>query len=221
VFKYGIAGNPLLKPPGYDGPQTFYEFLATVRSAGPHGMAFSYKTPNTDVLGWIVARTANQSVPSLLAERIWSRMGAEQDAFFTVDPIGTPFVGGGFNCGLRDMARLGQILLDDGTFNGQQLVPAAAIRRIRRGGDQAAFAKAGYETLSGASYRSMWWILHNRHGAFAARGVHGQAIYIDPTAHMVIARFASHPTAFNATIDPTTLPAFQALAEYLVGKDQK
>jgi CubicO group peptidase (beta-lactamase class C family) len=93
--------------------------------------------------------------------------------------------------------------------------PAAVVENLRTGGDKAAFAKAGYTSLPGASYRSMWWILHNDHGAFAARGVHGQTVYIDPAADMVIARFASHPRAKNAAIDPTSLPAFHAVARYL------
>ena len=62
----------------------------------------------------------------------------------------------------------------------------------------------------------MWWITHNPHGVFMARGVHGQALYVDPPAEMVIARFASHPVAGNAASDPTSLPAFHALARYLV-----
>jgi len=64
----------------------------------------------------------------------------------------------------------------------------------------------------------MWWVLHNEHKAFAARGVHGQTIYVDPTAQMVIVRFSSFPVAKNAKIDPTSLPAYQAVAEYLVNK---
>ena len=62
----------------------------------------------------------------------------------------------------------------------------------------------------------MWWVTHNPHGAFMARGVHGQALYIDPKVEMVIARFASHPVAGNAANDATSLPAYQALAEYLL-----
>ena len=62
----------------------------------------------------------------------------------------------------------------------------------------------------------MWWHTGDPHGAFMARGVHGQALYIDPTAEMVIARFASFPTAGNAAIDPTSLPAYRALAERLL-----
>ena len=72
--------------------------------------------------------------------------------------------------------------------------------------------------LPGWSYRSMWWVSHNEHGAFTARGIHGQAIYIDPAAEMVIARFASHPQGANFHLDPTSLPAYHALAKHLMGE---
>lgn len=216
VWVYAAAGNPLPKPAGYTGPRSYFEYLETVRKEGEHGTAFGYRTINTDALGWIILRKTGKSVATLLSERIWSRMGAEQDGYYTVDSTGTPFAGGGLNAGLRDMARFGQLLLDGGTINGNRLVPAAAIDRIRAGGDKAAFEKAGYALLKGWSYRGMWWVSHNAHGAFVARGVHGQSIYIDPAAHMVIARFGSHPVAGNAANDPTTLPAFQAVAEHLM-----
>jgi CubicO group peptidase (beta-lactamase class C family) len=67
----------------------------------------------------------------------------------------------------------------------------------------------------------MWCVFHNAHGPFAASGVHGQTIYVDPTAEMVIVRFASHPQAKNASIDPTSLPAFQTVAEYLELKEER
>ena len=79
------------------------------------------------------------------------------------------------------------------------------IESIRSGGDKAAFAKAGYTTLPG-------------HGAYAARGVHGQTIYVDPKAEMVLVRLSSHPKAKNSAIDPTSLPAYRAVAEYLLRK---
>ncbi|GAA4124248.1 serine hydrolase [Aminobacter aganoensis] len=216
VWIYSAAGSPLPKPEGYTGPRSYFEYLQTVRKQGEHGAAFGYKTINTDALGWIVARVTGQSVAEFMSERIWSKMGAEQDAYYTVDSTGTPFAGGGFNAGLRDMARLGQILLDDGVVDGQRLIPEAAIARIRAGGDKAAFDKAGYALLKGWSYRGMWWITNNDHGAYMARGVHGQALYIDPRARVVIARFSSHPTAGNAANDPTSLPAYEALARHLM-----
>jgi CubicO group peptidase (beta-lactamase class C family) len=62
----------------------------------------------------------------------------------------------------------------------------------------------------------MWWVSHNEHGAFTARGIHGQAIYVDPAAEMVIARFASHPLGANANLDPMSLPAYHAMGRHLM-----
>jgi hypothetical protein len=216
VWAHAQAGNPLPKPKDYTGPRSYYEFLQTVQLQGKHGSAFGYKTVNTDVLGWVIARVTGRNVAQLLSERIWSRLGAEQDAYFSVDSIGTPFAGGGLNTGLRDLARFAEMLRNEGRFNGQQVVPKAVVDDIRGGGDKRAFSKAGYWLLPGWSYRAMWWVTHNEDGAYMARGVHGQAIYIDPKAEMVIVRYASHPVAGNAANDPITLPAFDALARHLL-----
>ena len=144
-------------------------------------------------------------------------MGAEQDAYQTVDGKGVPFAGGGLTAGLRDLGRVGLLMLNEGTINGERLFPAEVVENIRAGGDQGKFG-SGFPTLGNASYRSQWWVFHNEHGAFAARGVHGQTIYIDPTAEMVLVRFASFPQAQNGYIDPTSLPAYQAVAEFLLSE---
>lgn len=216
IWAYAAAASPFPRPSDAQGPNGYCEYLPSVRSEGPHGVAFGYKTVNSDVLGWILARASGLAVTELLSERIWRHIGAEQDASFTVDGRGTPFAGGGMSAGLRDLGRIGQLMLEGGTLYGQRIIPAAAVASIRRGGDRDAFARAGYTWLPGASYRGMWWVLHNAHGAFAARGVHGQTIYVDPLAEMVIVRFASFPLASNSAIDPTSLPAFQAVAEHLL-----
>ena len=218
IWLYSKAASPLPKPEGYEGPNGYFEYLQTVKQKGVHGEAFGYRTINTDALGWIISRVTGKGVAQLLSERLWSRMGAEQDGYMTVDAKGTPFAGGGLSAGLRDLGRIGLLMLNEGTINGQRLFPAQVTDNIRAGGDRQAFAKAGYKTLEGGSYRSMWWLLHNGHGAYSARGVHGQAIYVDPTADMVIVRLASFPVAKNARIDPTSLPAYQAVAEYLMRK---
>lgn len=216
IWAYSAAASPLPMPEGYDGPEGYFEYLRTVRGSGSHGTAFGYKTVNSDALGWIVSRAAGQEITELLSERIWSRMGAEQSAYMTVDGIGTPFAGGGLSAGLRDLGRIGQLMLDGGVIGGKRLFPAEVTARIAAGGDRAAFAEAGYGTLPGGSYRSMWWVFHNDNGAYAARGVHGQTIYVDPAAEMVLVRLASFPTAQNAAIDPTSLPAYQAVADHLM-----
>lgn len=216
VWAFSQAGNPLPKPKDFAGPRSYHEYLQTVQPEGRHGAAFAYKTVNSDALGWVIARVTGRNVAELLSERIWSRLGAEQDAYLTVDATGTPFAGGGLNTGLRDLARFGEMLRQNGRFNGQQIIPKAVVDDIRRGGSREAFAQAGYSLLPGWSYRNMWWVTHQPDSAFMARGVHGQRIYVNPQAGVVIVRYASHPVASNSANDPTTLPAFDAVARHLM-----
>ena len=216
IWDYARAGGMLAPGPGYAGPRGFYDFLRTLQKEGPHGEAFAYKTVNAEVLAWILRRVSNLSLAELLSEKIWRRIGAEQDAYFTVDRIGTESGGGGLNTTLRDLARFGETMRNGGRANGQQVIPPAAIADITGGADKAHFAKSGYALLPGWSYRDMWWVTHNEHQAYMARGIHGQSIYIDPKAEMVIVRYAAHPVAANAGNDPLTLPAFHAAAKALM-----
>ncbi|KGG90187.1 6-aminohexanoate-dimer hydrolase [Comamonas thiooxydans] len=219
VWDYARAGGMMPQGKDYAGPRSFYEFLQTLQKEGEHDQGFAYKTVNAEVLAWIVRRASGKPLAQLLSERIWSRIGAEQDAYFMVDRIGTESGGGGLNTTLRDLARFGELMRNEGrAASGQQVLPRAVVQDIRRGADPAKFVKAGYATLPGWSYRNMWWVSHNPNGAYMARGIHGQAIYIDPKAQMVVVRYASHPIAGNAGIDPTSLPMYQALADALTAR---
>jgi CubicO group peptidase (beta-lactamase class C family) len=216
VFGLRRANGMAPIEPGYEGATNIFDFLCTQKKQGEHGKAFAYKTVNSDVLAWICRRASGMTLSDLLSERIWIPMGAEEDAHYHVDRIGTESGGGGLSTTLRDLARFGETIRNHGRFNGRQIVPSDVVEDIARGGDPAKFKPAGYTTLPGASYRNQWWVTHNAHGAYMARGVHGQGIYIDPKAEMVIARYASHPAAGNAANDPVTLPAYMALAKDLM-----
>jgi CubicO group peptidase (beta-lactamase class C family) len=169
-----------------------------------------------DVGSWLIARVTGKSPAAALSERLWSRIGTEEDAFLQVDANGTPLTGSSLNARLRDFARFGELMRLGGKADGRQVVPVAVVDGIRSGGSREAFLAGGYTTLPGWSYHDFWWVSHDDHGAYMARGIHGQAIYIDPKAEMVIARFASHPKAGNVNIDPTSLPAYRAMADYLM-----
>jgi hypothetical protein len=217
IVRHARAGRMAPRPGDYSGPEGFLAFLQTIGKSGEHGERFTYRSANTDVLGWIIARAGRAPLREQLEKRYWSKLGMEQDAAIAIDALGTPFAAGGMMPTLRDMARFGEMMRLGGKWQGAQMVPAGAIADIVKGGGKAEFAKNGaYPTLPGWSYRNQWWISHNPHGAYMARGVHGQAIYIDPKAEMVIARFASHPVAGNVAIDPTSIPAYEALAKLLM-----
>jgi len=218
IWVYSRAASPLPKPADYEGPDGYWEYLQQVKPEGNHGDEFHYKTINSDMLGWMISRVTGKAVTDLASERLWSRMGAEQGAYQTVDGKGVPFAGGGVTAGLRDLGRLGQLMLNGGEINGERLFPAEVVEKISAGGDRSKFGD-GFPTFGPGSYTSQWWVLHNDHGAYAARGVHGQTIYVDPTAEMVLVRLASFPQAQNGFIDPTSLPAYQAVAEFLMSRD--
>jgi CubicO group peptidase (beta-lactamase class C family) len=221
ITKHGIAGGLGPRPPGYSGPEGYFAYATTVPADGVHGAKFKYRSVNTDVAGWLVERVGGARLPQLLERHFWQPMGMEQDAYMGLDRVGTSFAAGGLNTSLRDLARFGEMVRMNGRWQGRQIAPAAAIAAIKAGGDPEKFDKAAYTTLPGWSYRRQWWISHDDHGAFMARGVYGQAIYIDPKAEMVIARYASHPVAGNVGIDPMSLPAYRAVAKHLLAKPKR
>lgn len=211
IYSSGIRPRPA----GYEGPETLYDFLKTIKRAGPHGQDFTYASVNTEVVGWIIGRVTRKHPVEYLSERIWQRLGAEMDAYMLIDPDGMGIASMGFNPILRDQARFGEMLRLNGRYNGQQIIPASVVEDIRKGGDRAKFRSAGNDLLNGWSYRNQWWVDHLNSDAFSARGVYGQAIYVDPEAEMVIVRFASYKGVTNKGIDPTSLPAYRAVARHL------
>ncbi len=219
IWEHARAGGSFPRPPGYAGASSYYAFLRTLAQDGPHGRDFAYKTVNSDLLGWVIRRVTGRPYGELLSEWFWQPLGCEEDACMLVDDEGTEFAGGGLNPTARDMARFGEAMRLAGegdAFHGRVVVPPAVVHDIRTRGNVDAFRANGPPTLPGGAYRAMWWVMNDAHGSYAARGIHGQAIVVDPTARMVIARFASHPLAANVHFDPTSLPAYTALGRWLM-----
>ncbi len=212
VFPYLYASNLLPLPAGYAGPRTIYDFLKTLKKEGEHGAGFVYRTVHSEVLGWIVSRVTGKHFADLLSERVWSKLGMQEDAYAMVDSVGTPLQGAGLNASLRDLARFGEMLRRGGQFNGQRIFDQAVIDDIRKGGDREKFKASGMSFRPGYSYHNQWWILHNADGAFEASGVHGQMIHINPAAEMVVVKLSSHPVAGAGFTHPLTLRAWDALA---------
>lgn len=217
AFAFVRAVGLIPRPAGYAGPTTGYDYLRTLRKDGQHGREFRYKSVNTEVIGWLVSRISGMSLAAVISERFWQPMGMERDAYINVGSDGAGYAAGGLNLQLRDFGRFCEMMRNRGRFNGRQIVPAAVVADIAAGGSPAAFVSGGYTTLPGWSYHNQWWVSHNPNGVFMARGVFGQACYVNPGAEVVIVRFASGPNAGNTLIDPTSLPAYEALASHLMG----
>ena len=213
IFPYLYASNLLPAPAGYSGPKNIYEVLKTFKKEGEHGAGFIYRTVHSEVLGWIVSRVTGKHFADLMSERIWTRLGMEEDAHVIVDSVGTPLQGAGLNATLRDLARFGEMVRLGGEFNGQRIFAKAVIDDLRNGGDREKFKAGGMDFRAGYSYHNQWWLLHNADGAFEASGVHGQMLHINPAAEMVVVKLSSHPVAGAGFTHPLTLKAWAALAQ--------
>ena len=214
-WDYARAGGLKPLPNDYQGPRGFHDFLMTLRQEGGHGGPFAYKTVNTEVLCWVMRRVTGMAFNLLLSSRLWSQLDCEADGYLTLDPQGIAMGGAGLAATLRDLVRFGEMLRCEGATGTRQVVPAAVVAAIRQGGDRQKFALGAYPSLTGYSYTNMWWVTHNEHGAFEARGIHGQRLYIAPAADLVVARFASHPVAGSVANDPISVPAMVALGRML------
>lgn len=219
VVAHMVAAHYRLFPDGYTGPQTLQAFLPGLKKKGDHGYAFHYVSANTETLGWLIERAAQQSSIDLFAETIWSKLGAERDGMIIVDRSGFPSWGGGFACTTRDFARIGLMILNNGIANGHQVVPTEVVENFRNGGDRTAFSRSEEgkkgEPMEGWSYRDQWWVTHNDHGAFTAIGIYGQWCYVDPAAKMVIAKHSSFTAARGRPLDNDTIYAFDAMGKHL------
>ncbi len=213
VQRMSIAGAWMPRHADYTGPDGHFAFTASLGKNAPHGGDFVYRTPNTSALQWIIERVAGASLAEQIHARFWAPMGMERDAALAVDRMGTGFGGGGLMATVRDIARVGEMMRLGGRFNGRQIVPAATVERIFAGGDPAAFVACQYNGNLDGNYGSQWW--HRAGGQLMAMGVHGQGIYVDRAAGVVIARLGSHPVASNRGNAAVTTPAYDAIVAAL------
>jgi CubicO group peptidase (beta-lactamase class C family) len=192
------------------------EVLPSFAKQGEHGEAFSYQEPNIFVLVWLVRRAAQETLATLVSDRIWQHIGAEHDYVYMLDPSGAETTSA---MTLRDFARWGQFVLNRGRVGDRQVLPAHIFDNIFNGGDQAAFAHAGYKTMPNWSYKSQWWIRHvDGRICPEARGAYGQFLYVDPTNDLVIARFGSAKDAPSHLVDPIVLPTFDAITNFVTSE---
>lgn len=209
AYQMGLSPHDPANPPR--GAYASLQALG-VRDHSP-GHAFAYRSASTDLLGWIVQRAANKSLAQLYAEEIDPSIGAEGQAYFTIDAAGMDIASMGLNITLRDFARFGEALRCGGRLGSRQVFPAEAIASITAGGDREAFARASMATRPGWTYKSQFWCTHDRFGSIWMLGVRGQRMLICPGLNLVMAKFGSHPIASNLATDVIHAAALEALAQ--------
>lgn len=217
IFAYTAAMGWAPQYHQAQNPSGIQAMLATLQRTHdePRGTTFRYRSPATDVTAWLAVRAAQQSFTDWIQQRLWSRLGMEHEGNVMLDPAGAEVAFAGASASARDFARIGQMLLQRGNVSGHQIIPAAVVEDLIRGGDAQAFEGSGFAARAGWSYRSQWWVNPNSPRSFAAIGAFGQRLYVFPDAELVVALFGSHQQPIAALIDPQHLRAFNALIRHL------
>lgn len=188
---------------GNEEARTLHTFLSSFRADHPEkaegveGWPFQYASVNTDLVGWILERVTGKKYAELVSELLWQPMGAESDALIAVDAEGSARAAGGMCVVLRDLARIGQLVLHD----GDGVVPAEWIKDMLEGGSVEAFAagpwakgmEGSFESLS---YRS-FWLGDGREEVLMGLGIHGQMLFADRKSKIVLARTGSQPVGID------------------------
>jgi CubicO group peptidase (beta-lactamase class C family) len=210
--RYDFGDNPSLAGRIHEtaiirNERRFADFATDIARRAEPGAEFNYATLDTAVLGWVLEAATGERIEDLWAERIWQPLGAEHRGHWLADgPAGTGRVlnGMGYNATLRDMGRLGQLLLDGGTANGSRILPEGwvdamtTMKPVPGGGEQPGY---GLQT----------WQMGSEPGAFAAVGLAGQFIYVHPASRTVIVKLSHYPPAEPEGLAAEVVAYFEAV----------
>ena len=196
-------------PPGpRETPSDLHSFYQQIRETRAHGGPVHYVSPNSDLLGWVVERAGARPYAELLSQRVWKRIGAERSAYITIDRLGAPRCAGGMCTTLRDLARIGQWLIEE---------RRAFLEDLQRG-DAAAWSKGDLAYLYPGlpmRYRNQWYVLDGDAPLYFGMGIHGQNLFVDPANELVIAKFSSQATPLDAPRIALTMRAVSQLRKHL------
>ncbi len=174
-------------------------------SFAPAGQEWKYTSIDTHVVGMIARGATGRSVPDLLSEKILSKLGQEQPAYYLTDGVGVAFVLGGLNLTTRDYARFGQMILQDGAWNGEQIVPADWV---------AASTLPSAKTKDGQiGYGYQWWVPVGAIPGeeFLGRGIYGQFIYINKPAGIVVVSTGADKLFREAGVNDQNVDMFRQI----------
>src|SRR3954468_1448316 len=188
-YRKATGWNPLGRG---EEPSDLKSFYVNLQDSGPHSGPVHYVSPNSDLLGWVVERATGESYAGLMGKLIWKKAGAERSAYITLDRLGAPRCAGGMCATLRDLARVGQWLIEERS-DWLQEIETAGDPRAWAAGDLAAVFRG-----LPMRYRSQWYVLEGEAPLVFGWGIHGQHLFIDRANEIVIARLASQALPVDA-----------------------
>jgi CubicO group peptidase (beta-lactamase class C family) len=166
------------------GMNAIVSYMRRLPAEAEPGKKWVYSTGETHLLGVLVSSATHQTLSHYLSSKIWIPYGMEQNATWTLDRTGQELAGCCLQMTLRDFARFGQFVLDDGRINGESIVPNDWFKTATH---------IQVPLWPGGGYGYGWWIFNSN--SFEALGIHGQMIHIDPARHLVVVINSAWPEA--------------------------
>ncbi|MCR2833653.1 serine hydrolase domain-containing protein [Parerythrobacter lacustris] len=168
-----------------DGLDATVSYMRKLPREAPAGEKWVYKTGETNLIGVLVSEATGKPLAEYLSEKVWSRFGMEQDATWLLGSTGHEISGCCIQASTRDFARFGQFIMSGAMIDGESILPDGWMAEA--GTKQADIGAPG------KGYGFQWWTYDD--GSYAAQGIFGQGIFIDPARKLVIASNSNWPTA--------------------------
>lgn len=170
-----------------------------------------YQSINTEILGQIIKNATGCSLAEYMEEKLWKRIGAEQDAYWTLSN-GTELAMGGLSVSLRDYARFARLYLNGGSFRGEQILTKEWVRDSMD--VSAAYSRPGanQDVYNAIGYGYQWWVPEGDRGEFMAIGVYGQWMYVDPSRQIIIVKTSADPDFMSQDYELKHVEFFRAIA---------
>jgi CubicO group peptidase (beta-lactamase class C family) len=214
-YRKSTNWNPLGPGESSSDLRTFLAGLT--KRSGPHGGPFHYVSTSTDLLGWLLERASGVRFADLLSTLLWQPMGAQCAAYITVDRLGAPRCAGGICATTMDLARVGQLIVQDGRREDRSIIPAGWIEDTLAGGDPQAWTAGDMIPYFGdrpMHYRNKWYMLREKGIAFGL-GVYGQNVFVDKANEVVIAKVSSQPPPLDKNLIDLTITFAEAMSDHL------
>lgn len=165
--------------------------LMKVKLVNKPGTVWVYKSIDPILLGWVLKKATGKSVAQYFEASIWKKIGAEYNATWGLDQInGLTNTASRFQVTAIDFAKIGRLYLNKGRFNGKQVIPEDWVdQSVNIGAEKPASAKGWQKS----AHHYLWWIpQEGDKGDYAAEGMLGQRLYVDPKTNTIIVQFAGH-----------------------------
>ena len=171
-----------------------------------------YLSINTEIIGQVIKNATGRGLAEYMEEKLWSKLGADHDAYWTLSND-TELAMGGLSVSLRDYARFARLYLNDGNWEGEQILTEKWVKDSLDVSAEYSRPGANNDPYNEIGYGYQWWVPEGTQNEFMAIGVYGQWIYVNPSKQVIIVKTSADPNFTSKNYEPKHVEFFRAIAD--------